>query len=74
MNRISIKSPRIEPTDVTLQYTIDNPSLKFVKAVLKNRAPVILWEGSEYDAIGQWTDTDIKNRLKQLFPGLAINV
>lgn len=72
--RISIKRPKIENNKVKLQYTIDNPSLKFVKAVLKNRAPVILWEGSEYDAIGQWMDTDIKNRLEQLFPGLVINV
>ena len=27
---------------------------------------LILWEGSEYDTIGQWTDQDVDNRLKYL--------
>ena len=27
---------------------------------------VALWQGEEYDAIGQWTDTDVINKLKSL--------
>lgn len=26
----------------------------------------ILWEGESYEAIGQWTDTDVEKRLKQI--------
>lgn len=27
---------------------------------------IILWEKEAYEAIGQWTDTDVKNRLLEL--------
>jgi len=28
---------------------------------------VVLWEGEAYDAIGQWTDSDVQARLFELF-------
>lgn len=28
---------------------------------------VDLWTGNEYDSIGQWTDIDVVNRIKQIF-------
>jgi hypothetical protein len=34
-----------------------------------NAAPgtIVLWEGAAYDAIGQWTDTDVVNRIKEIY-------
>lgn len=29
---------------------------------------ITLWEGAAYDAIGQWTDDDVKNRILELYP------
>lgn len=26
-----------------------------------------LWEGDTYDTIGQWTDTDVDNRITEIF-------
>jgi hypothetical protein len=28
---------------------------------------VDLWEGADYDTIGQWTDTDVTNKLLSLY-------
>lgn len=28
--------------------------------------PLILWQGEEYDAIGQWTDAEAEARIKEL--------
>ena len=28
---------------------------------------IILWEGAAYDAIGQWTNTDVIARIKELY-------
>lgn len=33
------------------------------EAIRKN---LVLWKDAEYDAIGQYTDTDVANRIKQL--------
>ena len=28
---------------------------------------VVLWEGDAYDTIGQWTDTDVTARIKEIY-------
>ena len=32
-----------------------------------NLGGVVLWEGAAYDAIGQWTNTDVHNKLVELY-------
>lgn len=32
----------------------------------EGRKELMLWSGDAYDAIGQWTDTDVKNRIVEL--------
>jgi hypothetical protein len=34
-----------------------------------NGAPgtIVLWEGEAYDKIGQWTDADVANRIKEIY-------
>jgi hypothetical protein len=45
---------------------VDKPSLKEVKVITRELGSITLWEGDEYDAIAQWTDTDVINRIKEL--------
>lgn len=62
------------------EYTISTPSLNIEKIEdLPNEKKVIaytdhqdariivLWEGEDYDAIGQWTDDDVINRIKEIY-------
>lgn len=62
------------------EYTISTPSLNITKFEdLPNERKVIvytdnpearsilLWEEDAYDAIGQWTDSDVENRLKKIY-------
>ena len=51
---------------ITISQMVDSPSLKEVKVVTKELGPITLWKGEEYDAIDQWTDTDVINRIKEL--------
>ena len=45
----------------------DFPERKIVQAQVMEIGMVILWRDAEYDAIGQWTDTDVTNRLIELY-------
>lgn len=42
---------------VTVVITFDNGS---------RHKHIVLWEGDSYDAIGQWTDSDVENRVTEL--------
>ena len=60
-------------TDVVYYETIvDNSALKVVTTeVTLYQYPqitksLILWEGAEYDRIGQWTDAEAEARIKEL--------
>lgn len=53
--------------EITVLSEIDNAVQKKVIAITKELGIVTLWEGAEYDAIGQWTDADVTARLKELF-------
>lgn len=58
---------------INILSTTDNPKDKIVSANIEIIAEytqtqsIILFEGSTYDAIGQWTDIDIINRIKELY-------
>ncbi len=55
-------------TTLTIDRIVDNPKQKFVRCFISElNEPVTLWEGDEYDAIGQWVDTDVEKKLKELF-------
>lgn len=55
---------------VEVQRITDDAVSKTVTAFVNQGArSYVLWRGAEYDAIGQWTDTDVANRLKQLLAG-----
>ena len=61
-------------SSVTVQRLIDLPTQKKVVAYLQGiNEPVILWQGSEYDAIGQWTDSNVSDKIISLYGGTASN-
>lgn len=54
--------------NISIDHYIDSPSYKTVTAYTKQVGAILLWEGDAYDAIGQWTDSDVEARLLELFP------
>jgi hypothetical protein len=61
------KNPAI--TKVTVKRVVDNNEKKKVTAHVKEfTGKITLWEGDvDYTAIGQWTDTDVQNRLLEIY-------
>jgi hypothetical protein len=55
-------------TTLTVNRIVDLPKKKIVRAFVEELdEPVVLWEAASYDAIGQWTDTDVQTRLTELY-------
>ena len=53
---------------ITIGRLVDLPKKKMVKCFIEElEEPVVLWEGAAYDAIGQWTDTDVQTRLTEIY-------
>lgn len=42
-------------------------AIQKVVAQISGLGAVVLWEGASYIAIGQWTDTNVKERLQELY-------
>jgi len=54
--------------ELTIERTVDLPNQKIVRCfVAELNDAIVLWQGQDYDDIGQWTDTDVELRLKELF-------
>lgn len=65
---ITVVSPRTKKfTELVVNSLTDSPSEKKVNANIRGVGNVTLWSGAEYDAIGQWTDTDVINKLNQIY-------
>lgn len=61
----SVKSNRVIITEM-----IDKPKEKKVIAYTEGLPGyVILWEGSDYDAIGDWTNQNVIDRINEIFNG-----
>ena len=55
-------------TTLTVSRIVDLPKKKVVRAFIEELdEPVVLWEGAAYDAIGQWTDSNVEARLTELY-------
>jgi hypothetical protein len=52
---------------LTIEQMVDVPSRKVVVAITTELGRIRLWQGAEYDAIGQWTDSDVVNRIQSLY-------
>lgn len=51
---------------VTIDQIMDNYRQKKIFAMTKELGMINLWSGAEYDAIGQWTDADVENRINEI--------
>lgn len=59
---------KIKISEIEILSMNDNTVDKRVTIQTKGRlGRITLWEGEAYDAIGQWTDEDVKNRLFELY-------
>jgi hypothetical protein len=53
---------------LTVVRLVDLPKKKMVRCFIEElEDPIVLWEGAAYDAIGQWTDTNVQERLTELY-------
>jgi hypothetical protein len=65
---ITIVNPRVKTiSTITVIEIIDNPTKKTVVAKTEELGLIRLWKDAEYNAIGQWTDTDVINRINELY-------
>ena len=55
-------------SSLTIDRVVDLQGDKKVFAIINELyEPVDLWVGADYDAVGQWTDTDVANRIREIF-------
>jgi len=54
-------------SEIEVVEIIDKPSAKIVWAVTAQVGRIVLWKDDAYDTIGQWTDTDVVNRINELY-------
>lgn len=64
---VVVKERKTTIEKVTVLEILDNPEKKIVTAKTAQLGNVILWKGTDYDAIGQWTDTDVINKINELY-------
>jgi len=63
---VLVKEVKRAIKEITVLELKDLPEQKKVEAFTKELGIILLWEGEAYDGIGQWTDTDVINKLKSL--------
>jgi len=63
---IVVKELKKSIAEITINQVVDNPSMKRVIAETQEIGRLILWEKEAYDAIGQWTDSDVIARVNEL--------
>ena len=63
---VVVKELKKTITEITVNQINDLPQQKKVEVYTNELGLVVLWEGAQYDSIGQWTDTDVINKLKSL--------
>lgn len=63
---VIVKEHKITISEIEILQVIDIPKEKKVIASTDTIGIVVLWFGDEYDAIGQWTDDDVVNRINEL--------
>ena len=63
---VLVKEVKTTISEITIIELKDSPNLKKVEAITYELGIIVLWQGEEYDAIGQWTDQDVINKIKSL--------
>lgn len=66
VTRVTRSAETVTLSEVSVLRMIDKPGEKLVVVQTDEVGEIILWEGDAYDAIGQWTDLDVKTRLIEI--------
>ena len=54
-------------TQIVVKEIKDQPDQKIVTAMIQDYyKPIVLWTGADYDAIGQWTDSDVITKIQSV--------
>jgi len=64
---VVVTEKKISVEEITINELIDLPARKMVVAKTKEIGQVILWKDADYDAVGQWTDSDVIARISELY-------
>ena len=64
---VVVKELKQTISEITIEEVVDNSARKEVRTFVQQLGVITLWEGAAYDAIGQWTDTDVVARIKELY-------
>ena len=51
---------------ISIAKIIDNPATKTVAVMTRKNRLFVLWAGDAYDAIGNWTNEQVTERVKEL--------
>ena len=51
---------------ISIAKIIDNPATKTVAVMTAKNRLFVLWAGEAYDSIGNWTNEQVANRVKEL--------
>lgn len=54
-------------TKVEIIEVVDDFKRKIITAKTNEFGSVILWKDEDYVTIGQWTDTDVINKIKSIY-------
>ena len=57
---------RVTVSAITINRMVDFPGERKVVVHTHEVGELLLWQGEEYDAIGQWTDTDVALRIVEI--------
>jgi len=64
---LSVPQTDIKSDKIIISQIIDDYINKRVTARTRSvLGSVVLWEGEDYDLIGQWTDEDVQHRILEL--------
>lgn len=64
---VVVTEKKISVDEITINELIDLPTRKMVVAKTKEVGQIVLWKDADYDAIGQWTDSDVVARISELY-------
>jgi hypothetical protein len=54
-------------TKVEITEVVDDFKRKIITAKTNEFGSIILWKDEDYVTIGQWTDTDVINKIKSIY-------
>jgi hypothetical protein len=55
-----------EISELIIIRVIDEPGKRIARAMINGFRTLVLWQGDEYTNAGQWTDTDVINRVREI--------